>query len=160
METNMKPIDFAQAVESIRAKADAGNATKVTVYRFDIFKGFKNSSGKVTKIKSVGSAYIREGLMTYTVHLKALLKDTFYLLPNTKPNTDADFVILTREAAQKAGKKYFWNNVGDGRILTDENHGIMQLSWDVLMADDIYMTLHPINVSELPDAAKSVAEVA
>jgi hypothetical protein len=160
MEKNANPVSLKGVVESIRSKVDPAAAT-VTVYRFDIFKGVKGSDGKVSKIKSVGSSYIREGLKTYTVHLKALLKDTFYLLPNTKPTTtDAEFVILTREPAQNSGKKYFWNNVGEGRVLDGVNHGLMQLSWDVLMADDIYMTLHPLNVSELPEALKLASEAA
>jgi hypothetical protein len=160
METKSNLVDFKSAAENIRTKS-AANGPTVTVYRFDIFKGATDAEGKVAKIKSVGSAYIREGLKTYTVHLKALLKDTFYLLPNTKPTTtDAEFVILTREPAQNSGKKYFWNNVGEGRVLDGVNHGVMQLSWDVLMADDIYMTLHPINVSELPDAVKAASEAA
>jgi hypothetical protein len=122
--------------------------SRVTVYRFDVFKGTKMSDGTIAKIKSVGSAFVREGLQTYTLHLKALLKDTFYLLPNTRPNTPGDYIILTREPSQKPGKKYFWNNVGVGQILDQANQGVMQLSWDVLMADDIYMKLEPIRVSD------------
>lgn len=159
MERKSNPVQLKEVTESANAKNDA--PATVTVYRFDIFKGAQNSDGKVVKIKSVGSAYIREGLKTYTVHLKAFLKDTFYLLPNSKPvHSDADFVILTREPAQNAGRKYFWNNVGEGRILDGANHGIMRLSWDVMMADDIYMTLHPINVSELPEALRVASEAA
>lgn len=132
----------------------------VTVYRFDLFKGVKDLEGKVKKIKTVGSAYIREGLKTYTVHLKTLLKDTFYLLPNSKQTmSNADFVILTREVAQNPGKKYFWNNVGEGRVLNGENEGIMELIWDIL-GPDLYMTLHPINVSEIPQAVRLASEAA
>ena len=127
---------------------------KVSVYRFDIFKGAKDAEGKVTKIKSVGAAYLREGLKTYTVHLKTFLKDRFYLLPNSKGKGFADFVILTREPAQYSGRKYFWNSVGEGQMMDGANHGVVRLSWDVL-ADDIYMTLHPVNVSELREAAKA-----
>lgn len=147
-----------KAVESTTNQDAPGT---VTVYRFDLFKGVKDANGKVSKVKSVGSSYIREGLKTYTVHLKTFLKDTFYLLPNTKPTiTKADFVVLTRELAQNSGKKYFWNSVGEGRILDGVNHGLMQLSWDVLMADDIYMALHPINATELPEAQRLAAEAA
>ena len=159
MEKKAAPIDFSGIAGQIRAKSATENT--VTVYRFDLFKGVKDATGKITKIKSVGSAYIREGLKTYTVHLKTLLKDTFYLLPNTRTDlSGADFVILTREPAQNSGKKYFWNSVGEGKLLDGVNHGTMQLSWDVLMADDLYMTLHPMNVSELPDAVRLASEAA
>lgn len=158
MNKPFNTIDFRSALEIIRPVTTNSN---VTVYRFDIFKGVKDAEGKVIKAKAVGSAYIREGLKTYTVHLKTFLKDTFYLLPNTRPDiSDADFVILTREPAQNSGKKYFWNNVGEGRMLKDANHGIMQLSWDVLIANDLYMTLHPINATELPDAVRLASEAA
>lgn len=129
-----------------------------TVYRFDIFKGLSDNLGKIQKLKSVGSAYLRDGLKTYNVHLKTFLKDQFYLLPNSKPEDDSDFVILTREPAQKIWKKYFWNSVGEGKILTGTNHGIMKLSWDVL-SEDLYLCLHPANISELPNA-QSLSDVA
>lgn len=132
---------------------------QLKIYRFDIFKGSMAPDGKVTKIKSVGSAYIREGLSTYTVHLKALLKDTFYLLANNKPTiTNADFVVLTREPAQRSGKKYFWNHVGEGRILDGANLGIMHLTWDFFGTQDIYMSLHPSSVSEVSELPQIAAE--
>jgi hypothetical protein len=159
MENVISAIDFKNSAESSVRKNDSEQSC-VTVYRFDIFKGAVDGVGKVTKLKSVGSAYIRQGLKTYTVHLKTFLKDTFYLLPNTRQTvSNADFVILTREIAQNSGKKYFWNNVGEGRVMNDENHGVMKLCWDVL-PDDLYMTLHPMNVSELPDAVRIASEAA
>ena len=158
MEKTSNPIDFKSAADSIRGRAEPG--ITVTVYKFDLFKGTKDPQGKILKIKSVGSAYIREGLRTYTVHLKALLKDSFYLLPNSRPTiTDADFVILTREPSQTSGRKYFWNNVGEGRVLQGENHGLMELVWDIF-SSDLYMTLEPLNVSSLPEEVKLAAEAA
>ena len=129
------------------------NQSKVTIYRFDIFKGAVDAEGKVTKVKSLGAAYLRDGLRTYTVNLKTFLNEKFYLLPNTKPERTADFVILTREASQNLGRKYFWNNVGEGHILEGANHGLMQLRWD-LLPNDIFMTLHPINSTEVSDVAR------
>src|ERR1700690_3798987 len=96
------------------------NQKKTTVYRFDVFKGTVDENGKVTKVKSVGSAYVREGLSTYTLHLKTFLKDTFYLLQNTK-SPSPDFVILTREPSQNMSRKYFWNSVGEGHVLDGPN---------------------------------------
>lgn len=138
--TNNNVTKLADVMESVRQRLNTQD--KVTVYRFDIFKGKQDQDGKVVKIKSVGSAYLRDGLKTYTVNLKTLLGDKFYLLPNSKPEMGADFVILTREPAQNLGRKYFWNNVGDGRVLDGPNAGIMRLTWDIF-AGDIYMNLHP-----------------
>ncbi len=121
---------------------------KVTVYRFDIFKGEVDQTGKVHKVKSVGSSYIREGLNTYTVHLKTFLKDTFYLIQNTRL-PGPDFVILSREASQNPKRKYYWNNIGEGVCLDGENKGIMKLTWDVL--PDLYMKVEPISVTEAQD---------
>ena len=76
---------FSKIKNEHRDKTMIQNAVKkTTIYRFDIFKGEEGSGGSIRKTKSVGSAYLREGLSTYTVHLKTLLKDTFYLLQNTK----------------------------------------------------------------------------
>ncbi len=125
-------------------------------YRFDIFKGAADENGKVNKIRSVGSAFVREGHRTYTVTLKTFLNERFYLLSNLKPENKTDFVILTRETAQNIARKYFWNSVGDGEILDGVNHGLMKLSWDVL-SDGLYMSLHPFEVN---DPAKLEGDIA
>ncbi|MGE4232066.1 MAG: hypothetical protein AB7F43_01945 [Bacteriovoracia bacterium] len=131
-------------------------AQKQSVYRFAIFKGKQDETGKITKVKNVGSAYIRDGLRTYFVHLKTFLKDEFFLLPNSKKVGDAaDFVILTREpAAQNLGRKYFWNNVGEARVLDGVNQGLMKLSWDVL-ATDLYMQLYPDEITGQKEALRA-----
>ena len=152
MEKLNNVTQLAEIVDSVRQRL--GNMA--TVYRFDIFKGVRSESGKVSKVKSVGAAYLREGLKTYTVNLKTFLNDKFYLLPNSKREYDADFVILTREPALNPGRKYFWNNIGDGKVMDGINSGIMRLNWDVF-GSDIYMTLHPANVTELPEAARADA---
>lgn len=122
---------------------------KTTIYRFDIFKGETMPDGRVQKIKSVGNAYLREGLSTYTVHLKTLLKDTFYLLQNTK-SPRPDFVILTREPSRDPNRKYFWNHVGEANVLDGANDGIMCLRWD-LLPGEIYMKVDPIKITELEE---------
>ena len=112
-------------------------------WRFDIFKGAKDNEGRVHRIKSVGSAYLVDGKKTYTIRLKTLLHDVFYLLPDEKKLTTADFVILTREPSRNPRRKYFWHNVGSGAILTGENSGFVQLSLDLFGSNDIYMNLYP-----------------
>ena len=124
----------------------------VQFIRFDVFKGSVSEEGTVSKLRSVGSAYVREGHQTYTVVLKTFLKEKYYLLPNTKPNFPGDYVILTREPHFQAHRKFFWNSVGEGKLLEGANHGLMKLSWD-LLAGDIYMSLHPTSKGAEVDAS-------
>lgn len=120
---------------------------EITVYRFDVFKGTPDSSGRIQKVKSVGVAYLREGMQTYTMHLKSFLGDIFYLLKNSKP-VGSDFVILTREFAKHGPRKYHWNNCGDATVLPGANSDYMKLEWD-LFGEDIYMTVNPKKVQEI-----------
>jgi hypothetical protein len=112
-------------------------------YRFDIFKGEMDASGAIRRVRSVGAAHIIEGVKTYTVHIKTFLNDVFYLLPEEKKLTTADFLIYTREPSVRPGRKYYWNQVGEGRVLDGSNSGFMRLSFDVLGSDSIFMNLHP-----------------
>jgi len=112
------------------------------VFRFDIFKGRTDSDGRVRKLRSAGAAYHADGTQTYHVHLKALQKDQFFLLPERKL-AGVDFVILTRGPADNPNKKYFWNTIGEGKILSGNNAGLMRLKWDLFSAEDIYMNLYP-----------------
>ena len=119
---------------------------EITVYRFDVFKGTPDANGRIQKVRSVGVAYLREGMQTYTMHLKTFLGASFYLLKNSKP-VGPDFVILTREFAKHGPRKYHWNNCGDGTVLTGINADYMKLEWD-LFGEDIYMTVNPKKVQE------------
>lgn len=126
-------------------KAQAGKEVGGQVFRFDIFKGVESPEGKVVKVRSVGSAYLREGFKTYCMSLKTFLKDEFYLLPSNQEGQEADFVILTREPAMHLKRKYFWNSVGEGRAMEGVNSGLLKLSWDVL-GSDFYMSFHPLSM--------------
>jgi hypothetical protein len=114
-----------------------------TVFRFDIFKGAIDANGKVQKVKSVGHALINEGTSTYTIYLKSLLKDQFFMLPERTHLDRYDFVILTREDSFREGRKYFWNNVGEAKLLDGENRDLLKLTWDLFAADDLYLNTLP-----------------
>lgn len=114
-----------------------------TIFRFDIFKGMVDTNGRVLKVKSVGHALITEGSHTYTVFLKTLLKDQFYMLPERTHTDLYDFVILTREESFKEGRKYFWNNVGEAKLMEGQNRDLLKLSWDLFGADDIFLNTIP-----------------
>jgi hypothetical protein len=115
---------------------------KIKIYRFDIFKGSQKDDGKIDKDCSVGHATLYEGSATYTVYLKTLLKDQFYLLPERGVGRPFDFVILTREPSSLPGKKYFWNRVGTAKLLGDQNAGIMRLDFDLFCGVGIYLNFH------------------
>ena len=133
-----------------------------TIFRFDIFKGVADGKGRIQKVKSVGHALITEGSHTYTIYLKTLLKDQFYMLPERTHLDKYDFVILTREESFKEGRKYFWNNVGNAKLLDGENRDVLKLTWDILAADDIYLNTIPVKKSVLstPDPSVVSADAA
>jgi hypothetical protein len=116
---------------------------KPRTFRFDIFKGAVDASGKVSKLKSVGSAQLTDGCKTYTLYIKTFLRDVFYVLPEQKESRSADYVVLTREPSRNPNRKFFWNSVGTGVLLTGENAGLLKLSWDMLGCDDVYLNLYP-----------------
>ena len=129
---------IAQALKTIKANAER------TIFRFDIFKGVKDHTGRIQKMKSVGYALITEGAHTYTIHLKTLLKDQFYMLPERTHPDRYNFVLLTREDSFREGRKYFWNNVGEAKLLEGDNRDLLQLNWDMLGANDIYLNTIPV----------------
>ncbi len=133
-----------------------------TIFRFDIFKGVKDETGKVQKVKSIGHALINEGASTYTIHLKTLLKDQFFMLPERTHLDRYDFVLLTREDSFREGRKYFWNNVGEAKLLEGENRDLLKLTWDLFGADDIYLNTLPTKktVATGPDGVFAGPEAA
>lgn len=130
---------------------------KVKVYRFDVFKGKVADDGKVEKVCSVGHSTLYEGSTTYSVYLKTLLKDLFYLLPEQDASRPYDFVILTREPSSIPGKKYFWNRVGTAKLLSEKNAGIMQLEFDLFPGVDLYLNFHGATTKELDGQANPAA---
>lgn len=134
----------AKTMEQIKENAER------TIFRFDIFKGMADAKGRIKKVKSVGHALITEGSHTYTIYLKTLLKDQFYMLPERTHMDKYDFVILTREESFREGRKFFWNNVGEAKLLEGENRDLLKLTWDIFSADDIYLNTIPVKKSVLP----------
>lgn len=124
-------------------------------YRFDIFKAIVGRDGQVLKVRSVGTASLLPGTRTYHVRLRTLLKDEFFLLPEDKSKSAADFAILTREPSIRPGRKYYWHRVGEGYVEQGLNSGVMKLSWDLFGVSDIYMTLHPYSTPEEETASAS-----
>ena len=112
------------------------------IYRFDIFKGVKDSQGQIHKKRSVGVATHVENQATYRVHLKTFLKDEFFLLPEQTCSDKTEFTILTRMPSCQSGRKYFWHTVGTAKVLSDLNAGLMELKWD-LFEECLFLNLCP-----------------
>ena len=115
----------------------------VRAFRFDVFKGVADSTGKIHRLRSAGYASQIEGHTTYAICLNAFLRDRFFLLPEDKKRSDADFVMFTREPSRNPKRKYSWYRVGEARFLPGENSELLQLQWDVFGVADIFMTLTP-----------------
>lgn len=133
----------------VNKEQPASTPGKIKVYRFDVFKGSVNADGKVEKVSSVGHSTLYEGSTTYSVYLKMLLKDQFYLLPEQDVGRPFDFVILTREPSSLPGKKYFWNRVGTAKLMSEQNAGIMKLDFDLFSCVDLYLNFHGATTREL-----------
>ncbi len=141
------------AINSQKAKSN----NKVKVHRFEVFKGRTNEMGIVEKTTIVGHSTLYEGSSTYSVYLRTLLKDIFYLLPEESEERPHDFVILTREPSMIEGKKYFWNRVGTGKLLSNENAGLMKLEFDLFDNVELYLNYHNATVKELDSNSNPAA---
>ncbi len=121
---------------------DDGN--KREIFKFDIFKGERAPDGRIVKVHSMGTASLAEGSATYHLHLKALLKDNFYLLPQGRDESQLGYAILTREDSLNGKRKFFWHRVGEAKVLDGHNHGLMALTWDLFPNAEIFMSLYPL----------------
>lgn len=113
---------------------------KNNFYRFQVYQGEKESSGKIKKTKSVGMAYLKEGQEMFTMRLWTFVNEKFYLILNQ--NDASKYLVMTREPNKnpKAKNKYLWNIVGHGDI--DTVLGLVKIEFD-LLDKVIYMNTHP-----------------
>lgn len=109
-------------------------------YRFQVYQGEKDTSGKIKKTKSVGMAYLKEGQSMFTLRLWTFVNERFYLILNQ--NDASKYLVMTREPNKNplSKNKYFWNIVGNGVI--DTIQGLVAIDFD-LLAKPIYMSIHP-----------------
>lgn len=109
-------------------------------YRFQIFLGDASPNGKITKSKSVGMAYLKDGQDIYTMRLWTMLSERFYLLKNNKDASK--YFIMTREPNKNpsAKNRYFWNIVGNGTV--DSVQGLIELQFD-LLGRSLYLNIYP-----------------
>lgn len=109
-------------------------------FRFQVFQGEKDPSGKVKKTKSVGMAYLKDGQNIFTLRLWMFSWDRYYILPSK--NDSSKYLLMTREANKHphAKNKYYWNIVGNGTV--DSKNGYIELSFD-LLSTPIFVNIHP-----------------
>ena len=134
-------LDFVKNNFSEQGLSSGEAKVKSKVY--EIFKGIAGDGGAITRKRTLGQARLFEGSNTYHVFIKSLLGERFFLLPENRNPQKHEYVILTREPSLNPEKKYYWNSVGEGKILMGQNQGLMQLDWDFFSTDDVYMKLEP-----------------
>lgn len=118
------------------AKNDESNQ----YFRFQVFQGDKDASGKVKKTKSVGMAYLKSGQNIFSLRLWMFSWDRYYILPNK--NDSSKYLVMTREPNKnpQAKNKYYWNIVGNGTV--DSTQGFLVLEFD-LLSKPVYVSIHP-----------------
>lgn len=109
-------------------------------YRFQVFQGTKDQNGKVSKTKSVGMAYVKEGQNIFTLRLWTFSWDRYYILPHKSDSSK--YLVMTREANKtpNAKNKYYWNIVGNGFV--DSAHGVIEVQMD-LLEKPFFISTHP-----------------
>lgn len=129
-------------METISAVQSMVGEEKPKYFHFDVFKGMKTDLGKIQKLRTMGEATCIEGRTTYRIKLLTLEELEYFLLPEKK-NQYRDYSILRRKLVENGDRKYFWMTVGDAKLMSGANSGLLHLSWDFFSADDIYMNLRP-----------------
>ncbi len=120
-------------------------------FRFQVFQGNKDLSGKVKKTKSVGMAYLKAGQNILSLRLWTFSWERYFILPH---RTDSSkYLVMTREPnrSPKAKTKYFWNIVGNGTV--DSIQGFITLDFD-LLSKPIYVNIQPepsAHTADLPE---------
>lgn len=119
-------------------------------FRFQVFQGVKDLSGKLKKTKSVGMAYLKSGQNIFSLRLWTFSWDRYFILPH-KTDT-SKYLVMTREPnkSPNARTKYYWNIVGNGTV--DSVQGVIELEFD-LLSKPIYVNIHPepsAHASDLP----------
>jgi hypothetical protein len=116
------------------------NNESTKYYRFQVFQGDVDTTGKINKTKSVGMAYLRDGQNIYTLRLWTFSWERYYVIANK--NDATKYLVMTREPNKNpaAKNKYFWNIVGNGKA--DSAQGVIHLEFD-LLNKSIFMNIHP-----------------
>lgn len=107
-----------------------------TFYKFQLF--VRPEAGK---IKSVGTAFLEDGNIRYTIKLWSLVNEKFYLLPTEQDSRK--FILMTRELnrSENPKTKYHWNVIGSAKANDVQTE--LEISFDIFERK-IYLNMIPI----------------
>lgn len=127
------------------------NSALPTFYKFQLF--VRTEEGKT---KSVGTAFLEDGNIRYTIKLWSLVNEKFYLLPTEQDSRK--FILMTRELnrSENAKTKYHWNVIGSAK--PNQAQTELELSFDIFERK-IYLNMIPIETFNLKntDSSKGAA---
>lgn len=111
-----------------------------TFYKFQLFVRSEGRS------KSVGTAFLEDGNIRYTLKLWSLVNEKFYLLPTESDSKK--FLLMTRELNRgtNSKKKYHWNVIGSAKSNDDQNE--LEISFDIF-EKKIYLNMIPFETFDL-----------
>lgn len=114
--------------------------------RFPTFYKFQLSVRSEGRSKSVGTAFLEDGNIRYTLKLWSLVNEKFYLLPTE--NDSKKFLLMTRELNRgtNSKKKYHWNVIGSAKSNDDQNE--LEISFDIF-EKKIYLNMIPVETFNL-----------
>lgn len=122
-----------------------------TFFKFQLF--VRSDEGKP---KFVGTAFLEDGNIRYTLKLWSLVNEKFYLLPTEQD--PKKFILMTREPnrAQNSKKKFHWNVIGSAK--PNEAQDELEISFDIF-EKKIYLNMIPVETFNLGqgDASKGAA---
>lgn len=106
-----------------------------TFYKFQLF--VRTEEGKT---KSVGTAFLEDGNIRYTLKLWSLVNEKFYLLPTEQD--PKKFILMTRELnrSPNSKKKYHWNVIGSAKANGTQEE--LEIAFDIF-EKKIYLNLIP-----------------
>jgi hypothetical protein len=107
-----------------------------TFYKFQLF--VRTEEGKS---KSVGTAFLEDGNIRYTIKLWSLVNEKFYLLPTEQDSRK--FILMTRELnrSENPKTKYHWNVIGSAKANAAQDE--LEISFDIFERK-IYLNMIPI----------------
>ncbi len=104
-----------------------------------VFRGEKNSLGRVVPKRRVGKCLFYETSGNHVLHIDLLpgQSHTFFLKPSSTP--DKDYAICIKEPMKTEPGKHLFREVGLARLCDAPNDGLLYLEWDFFGPNSIYM---------------------
>lgn len=123
------------------------NSSVPTFYKFQLL--VKNEVGKT---KSVGTAFLEDGNIRYTLRLWSLVNDKFYLLPMEQD--PKKFILMTRELNKSLNPKtkFHWNVIGSA--MANEAQSELEISFDIF-EKKIFLNMAPVETFNLKQSEAS-----